>query len=238
MVKRRVALYLRQSQDRDGTGYGIDRQREDVTKLAAAQGWQVVAEFVDNDVSALSRKPRPAFVEMMARVDMGEFDVIAARHMDRLLRRLAELESVLERCQKTNTAIVTAADGVDTSNDGGRLVARILSSVAQGEVERKGARQRSAVAQAAKQGRWCGGRRAFGYEKDGVSVREAEAIIVKQGYADVLAGESLSEIARRWNAAGFTTGQGRSWTRNAVKDVLCNPRNAGLRRHRAPEEPQ
>ena len=51
--------------------------------------------------------------------------MIVARHMDRLLRRLAEFESVLERCQKTKTAIVTAADGVDTSTDGGRLVARI-----------------------------------------------------------------------------------------------------------------
>jgi len=234
---KRVAIYLRQSQDRDGTGYGIDRQREDVSKLVAAQGWQVVAEFVDNDVSALSRKPRPAFTDMMARVDAGEFDVIAARHMDRLLRRLAELESVLERCQVTKTAIVTAADGVDTSSDGGRLVARILSSVAQGEVERKSARQRSAVAQAAKQGRWCGGRRAFGYEGDGVTVREDEAVLIKQGYTDVLAGESLGEVARRWTASGFTTTQGLSvWNRGAVKDVLTNPRNAGLRRHRSPED--
>jgi site-specific DNA recombinase len=234
---KQVAIYLRQSQDRDGTGYGIDRQREDVSKLVAAQGWQVVAEFVDNDVSALSRKPRPAFTDMMARVDAGEFDVIAARHMDRLLRRLAELESVLERCAKTHTAIVTAADGVDTSSDGGRLVARILSSVAQGEVERKSARQRSAVAQAAKQGRWCGGRRAFGYEKDGVTVREGEAVLIKQGYADVLAGESLGEIARRWTASGFMTTQGLSvWNRGAVKDVLTNPRHAGLRRHRSPED--
>lgn len=175
-------------------------------------------------------------VERRRRVDAREFDVIAARHMDRLLRRLAELESVLERCRKTGTAIVTAADGVDASSDGGRLVARILSSVAQGEVERKSARQRSAVAQAAKQGRWCGGRRAFGYEPDGVTVHEDEAVIIKQGYADVLAGESLSEIARRWNAAGFTTGQGKPWSRYAVKDVLTNPRNAGLRRHRSPED--
>jgi DNA invertase Pin-like site-specific DNA recombinase len=234
---KRVAVYLRQSQDRDGTGYGIDRQREDVAKLVAAQGWKVIDEFVDNDVSALSRKPRPAFNDMMRRVDAGEFDVIAARHMDRLLRRLAELESVLERCQRTNTAIVTAADGVDTESDGGRLVARILSSVAQGEVERKSARQRSAVAQAAKQGRWVGGRRAFGFEIDGVTVRDDEAALIKQGYADVLAGESLREIARRWTAAGFSTTQGRDiWIASSVKDVLTNPRAAGLRRHRTADD--
>jgi len=38
---------------------------------------------------------------MMACVDAGDFDVIVARHMDRLLRRLAEFESVLERCTAT-----------------------------------------------------------------------------------------------------------------------------------------
>src|SRR5436190_17904798 len=113
----RAAIYLRQSQDRAGDGLGVDRQRDDVLRLVKARGWTVAGEFVDNDVSALSRKPRPQFSAMMAAVDRGEFDVIVARHMDRLLRRLAELEQVLERCQATKTAIVTAADGVDTSSD-------------------------------------------------------------------------------------------------------------------------
>ena len=58
---------------------------------------------------------------MLACVDAGDFDVIVARHMDRLLRRLAEFESVLERCTATKTAIVTAADGVVSgAGPGGR----------------------------------------------------------------------------------------------------------------------
>ncbi|UXA08672.1 recombinase family protein [Mycobacterium sp. SMC-2] len=232
----RAAVYLRQSQDRSGEGLGIDRQREDCQKLIEARGWKVVAEFVENDVSATSRKPRPQFSAMMKRVDAGDFDVIVSRHMDRLLRKLSELESVLERCEAHKAAIVTAADGVDTSTDGGKLVARILSSVAQGEVERKGARQKSAAIQAAQMGKWIGGRRAFGYEPDGITVRDTEAAMIRQGYADVLAGMSLAEIARRWNAAGFVSGQGNPWQRHTVKEVLTNPRNAGLRRHRAQDD--
>lgn len=232
----RVAIYLRQSQDRTGEQLGIDRQREDCLKLIAARGWTLAAEFIDNDVSATSRKPRPQFNAMMRGVDAGEFNVIVTRHMDRLLRRLAELEMVLERCQKAKTTIVTAADGVDTGTDGGRLVARLLSSVAQGEVERKSARQRSAVAQAAKQGRWVGGRRAFGFDDDGVTVREDEAALIKQGYAEALAGESLAQIAKHWNEAGAITPQGNPWKRHAIRDVLTNPRYAGLRRHRPQED--
>jgi hypothetical protein len=52
----------------------------------------------------------------------------------------------------------------------------------------------------------------------------------------VLAGESLGEVARRWAAAGFITTQGKQWKRHAVKDVLTNPRNAGLRRYRTAED--
>ncbi|OOL30787.1 hypothetical protein GQ85_17735 [Rhodococcus rhodochrous] len=229
----RVVAYLRQSQDRDGNEYGISRQRDDVTRLVEARGWTVAEEYVDNDTSATSRKPRPAFDAMMDAVDRGEIDVIVSRHVDRLLRRLSELEHVLERCAPHGTTIVTAADGVDTSTDGGRLVARILASVGQGEVERKSARQKSAMAQAAAQGRWVGGRRAFGYESDGVTIRPDEAAAVRAGYAAVLAGEPLTDIARAWNAAGFTTTQaGGAWERSSVRDVLLNARNAGLRRHR------
>ena len=199
--------YLRQSQDRNGDGLGVDRQREDVQRLIESRGWTVAAEFVDNDVSALSRKPRPEFVKMMAGVDAGEFDVIVARHMDRLLRRLAEFESVLERCQKTKTAIVTAADGVDTSTDGGRLVARILSSVAQGEVERKSARSAQ---------RPCRLRTGpLGRRPPRVRIRSRRRHCARRrGRSDQTGlrrrarGRVAGEIARRWNAAGFITSQG------------------------------
>lgn len=234
----RVAAYLRQSMDRDGNEYGIERQRKDVETLVAQRGWTIVETFVDNDVSATSRKPRPAFDRMMQLVDEGGVDVIVSRHVDRLLRKLAELESVMERCQAHGVVIVTASDGVDTSTDGGRLVARILASVGQGEVERKSARQKSATAQAAAQGRWIGGRRAFGYEADGVTIRPGEAEAIREGYAMILAGEPVTAVMRAWNDRGLKSTQNKrdgspnTWARGGTRDVLLNPRNAGLRRHR------
>ncbi|MCS4254944.1 DNA invertase Pin-like site-specific DNA recombinase [Rhodococcus erythropolis] len=229
----RVAVYLRQSQDREGNEYGISRQRDEVMRLVAARGWTVVGEFVDNDVSATNRKPRPQFDAMMKAVDDGQIDVIVSRHVDRLLRKLAELESVIARCEPHGTTIVTAADGVDTSTDGGRLVARLLASVGQGESERRSARQLSAITQAAEQGRWIGGRRAFGYEADGKTIRPDEAAAVLAGYHAILAGEPVTAVVSAWNAAGFTgTQSGEPWGRSGVRDVLLNARNAGLRRHR------
>lgn len=227
----RVALYLRQSMDRTGEEEGVDRQRDDAMRMINARGWTVVREYIDNDVSASSKKPRPQFVDMMKHVDDGAIDVIVSKHMDRLLRQPIELEDVLQRCEKIGAWIVTSADGIDTSTDGGRTVARIMVSIAKGEMERKGARHKAANKQAAEAGKWSGGRRPFGYEKDGMTICESEAALVRQGYADVLAGVSLSEISRRWVAAGGLTTQGKQWRPTSVKDVLTNPRHAGLRRY-------
>lgn len=114
-------------------------------------------------------------------------------------------------------------------------MARILASVARGEVERKSTRQRLASAQAAKQGRRVGGRRPFGYEADGATVRQVEAAAIRAGYESVLAGVPLAGVARDWNERGLTPGQLRrdgrssSWRHDNVRACLLNARNAGIR---------
>lgn len=225
----RWSVYVRISEDRTGEEWGVERQLRDIHQaISGRDSNPEVTEFIENDVSAYKKRPRPRFEEMMRRVEAGDFDVICAKHMDRLLRRLLELEETLERCEATGTYIITTHDGVDTSTEGGRLVARILASVAQGEVERKKARQVSAFKQAAEQGRWTGGRRPFGYEFDG-SERLSEAQLVRLAYASVLSGASLHSIATDWNEKGVKTTVGNKWTGTTVRQMLVKPRYAGLR---------
>jgi site-specific DNA recombinase len=225
-------VYLRQSLDRTGSGAAVDRQREDCLKLCAERGWEVARIWTDNDVSASSRKPRPAYTAMLAAVERGEAGIVVAWHVDRLTRRLTELEQLIELAQGTGLRIATVTGDVDLSTDAGRLVGRILASVARGEVERKGARQKRAQQQAAQQGRPAGGRRAFGYSRNGQDVVEAEAHHVRQAYAEVLTGASLKGIAKRWNDAGLVTTAGNPWRHDNVRGVLLNARNAGLRTYR------
>src|SRR3954462_5072758 len=101
----RTFVYLRQSLDRTGSGAAVDRQREDCLKLCADRGWEVVRTFVDNDVSASSRKPRPRYTEMLAAVQAREAEVIVAWHVDRLTRRITELEDLIELSQSTGLRI-------------------------------------------------------------------------------------------------------------------------------------
>jgi len=228
----RALVYTRQSLDRTGSGAAVDRQREDCRKLCTERGWTIVREFSDNDVSASSSKPRPAYQQMLAAVERGEAEVIVAWHVDRLTRKLTELEALIELSARSGVRIATVTGDLDLTTDAGRLVGRILASVARGEVERKGARQRRAQQQAAQQGRPAGGRRPFGYGSDGITIAEGEAEALRAAYRTLLEGGSLKGIARRWNDASLLTTAGNRWNHSTVRSTLKNPRYAGRRTYR------
>jgi site-specific DNA recombinase len=228
----RAVVYLRQSLDRTGTGAAVERQRIDCEKLCADRGWEIVRRYVDNDTSASSTKARPQYQALLAALERGEAEVVVAWHVDRLTRKLTELEELIVLAERTGVRIATATGDVDLSTDSGRLVGRILASVARGEVERKGARQRRAQQQAAQAGKPAGGRRAFGYSADSMSINPAEAELVREAYRAVLEGASLSSIAADWNRVGVTTTAGNAWTHSTVRQVVANPRNAARRTYR------
>jgi len=229
---QRAFVYLRQSLDRTGTGAAVDRQREDCLKLCAERGWQVAHVYVDNDVSASARKPRPQYQSMLTAVEAGGAEIVVAWHVDRLTRRLTELEELIELAQRTGLRIAAVTGDLDLTTDAGRLVGRILASVARGEVERKGARQKRAQQQAAQLGRPAGGRRAFGYSADGLTVVEGEARHVREAYTAILQGASLKGLAKQWNDRGLVTTMGGPWRRDNLRTMLLNPRYAGLRAYR------
>jgi DNA invertase Pin-like site-specific DNA recombinase len=233
-----TVIYLRQSQDRTGEELGVSRQREDARKMAELRGWHVVAEHVDNDISAAGKRIRPGFEAVLTAVQDGLATCVVAWDMTRLTRNSRDRLRLLELGKRhgLTVAFVRGTD-LDLSTPAGRLTADILGSVAQHEVDQKSDRQRRAALQAAEQGRRIGGRRPFGYEPDGMTVREAEAAAVVSGFEAVLAGVALGRIAAEWNTRGLLTPQPRrdgspsAWTAQTIRAMFLNPRYAGLRSH-------
>ncbi len=152
-VSLRAAIYVRQSKDIAGIGAAVDRQRQNCERLCDERGWIVVDTLTDNDLSASSGRVRPGYERLLAMVDAGDLDVIVCWHVDRLTRRVIDLEDVITRCERAGTKVATVSGDLDLSTDAGRLVGRILASVARGEVERKSARQKRAALQSAEAGK-------------------------------------------------------------------------------------
>jgi len=224
----RAAVYTRISNDPKLQGLGVARQLDDCRALAGRLGWEVVAEFDDNDVSAFSGRRRPGFEAMLKAMAGGEFGALLCWHTDRLYRSMRDLERLIDIAESNRVQIRTVQGGdLDLSTSAGRMVARILGSVARQESEHTAERRKRANAQKAAAGAWVSANRCFGYTQDG-KLLEPEASMVRQAVADVLAGKSLRQIAREWNTTGVTGSRGHKFTGTNIRRMLINPRYAAI----------
>lgn len=230
----RAATYCRISDDRRGESLGVQRQRQDCAALVAGRGWDIVATFTDNDISAYSGRIRPAYVQLLDGIRAGLFDAVVAWHPDRLHRSPKELEEFISAVEANRVKVETVQAGQwDLSSPSGRLVARQLGSVARYESEHKAERVRRALEQRAELGR-PHGRRPYGWTREtcGEVVNPAEVAVV-EGIADrIIAGDSLRQITADLNRTGIPSPAGKPWGKNMVRHVVSRERNVGLRVHR------
>lgn len=227
----RAAIYTRVSRDLTGKGAAVARQEEDCRALAAARSMDVAVVFNDNDLSAYSGTPRPGYQALLAAIESSEVDIVLVWHTDRLYRRMQDLEEYISVCQaRAVPTLAVQAGPLDLATPSGRMIARTLGSVAQYESEQKAERQKRANFQRAMQGRHASTTRIFGYELDGLHLREDEASAVAAAYRSVLDGASLAAICRRLNSAGLRTSKkGNLWDSTVLSQLLRSPRYAGFR---------
>jgi DNA invertase Pin-like site-specific DNA recombinase len=227
----KAAIYTRISNDPTGQELGVTRQLDDCLTLADSLGWTVVDRFDDNDLSAYNGKRRPGFENMLAAMKAGEVDSLICWHVDRLYRSMKDLERLIDLAETHRVSIKTVQGGdLDLSTSAGRMVARILGSVARQESEHTSERRKRANAQKAASGKWQTANRPFGYTMSGEPL-EPEATMLKTAVADVLAGKSIKQVAREWNQTGVRGTRGFAFTAPNVRRLLVSPRYAALKAH-------
>lgn len=226
---RRAAVYVRISLDRTGGRLGVTRQATDCRRKAKSLGWQVVEVYEDNDQSASTTKPRPAYSRMLTAIEAGTVDAVVVWDLDRLHRRPIELERFLDLADRRQVALASVGGDVDLATSAGRLHARIMGNVARHEIEHKSERQRAANRQHAEAGRPPGGRRPFGYTRDGTAIVDTEAAEIRKAADALIGGASLRSIVRDLTDRAVTTTPGGPWRPTQLRRLLVNPRYAGQR---------
>lgn len=225
----KVALYARLSDDRNGVSTGIDRQVLACRQYADSRGWEIVEEFTDSDLSAFAKGVvRPEYDRMIARLD--EFDIVLVWKLDRLVRRFLEFARIWPMFEQHKVALVSATEPIDTSNAIGRIIVLMLVGFAELESENISLRQKAKQAEMRRQGRWHGGRRAFGLHSNGEELVEDEATLVREAAQRVIAGDSIAGIANDWNQRGITTAGGSRWRPSHLRRVLMAERLVGTDR--------
>jgi len=250
----RAALYARISEDMTGEAAGVDRQLHDARALAAARGWEVVAEFSDNSISALNGRHRPGYEHLMSQARGGKLDRIVVFHSSRLWRNRRERARDIDALAKMRVGIIAVkGPDLDLSTAYGRGLAGLLGEFDTMESEVKGERVTAAAADRARKGRPNG---ALGYGWTRVEGSEGrptyfehleQAVVVREITDRLLRGEALRAVTEHLNTAGIAppgvalsfrnkargngNEDGARWSKSSVKKLALRASNAGLRVH-------
>ena len=112
----RVAIYSRISDDRDGDRLGVERRAKACRVVAEANGWEVVDEYLDNDISAADNgggvKKRDEYDRMMRDAAGGRFERIMVDKYDRLFRSVSPSEEFMRAYRAAGLSEVWTESGV------------------------------------------------------------------------------------------------------------------------------
>jgi DNA invertase Pin-like site-specific DNA recombinase len=241
----RAAAYQRISEIlRAGDEHGVRNQLADQERTATARGYEIVLSVADNDISAFTGKHRPGYERVMTAVRNGEIDVILVFQTSRFWRNRSERAAGIEILRKAGVSIIaTRGPSLDLSTAYGRAMAGLLGEFDTMESEVKAERQEFAEHQAALAGLPRKGTpRPFGWLPDRVHADPAEAAAIADGCRAVLMGATVLSVARDWERRGLRPHQApygplreHPWTRTSVKEILANPRIAGIRVYKGTE---
>jgi site-specific DNA recombinase len=228
----RVGIYLRISDDKNGTQEATSRQREDLGKNAARQGFELV-EYEDVDLSASQRKVRrPQFERLLEDVRDGTIKGILTWRIDRLCRQPRDYVRLEDALEDSGAFLVATDEGIDTRDAVGRKLIwhRVLQ--AKEEAENISIRTRRAHEQIAKEGRYSGGGfRPFGYTLS-MEIIPEEAALIREAARRVLAGQSIRSICIDWEKREVMSSAGKHWQESPLRRLLMKPILAGKREHK------
>ncbi|GAA3894116.1 recombinase family protein [Streptomyces lacrimifluminis] len=230
--------YLRISDDREGTELGVQRQEEDIRKLAAQLGVTLVRIYCDNDISASTNSDeyRPDYEDMMGQLQAGPVKIVLSYTKARLTRKPEENERQIKlaRSYGVQYKYVRGYD-LDLTMSQNRRMDRIQNAMDAGTAEDLQELIVREKAQSARKGEWSGGQRTFGYGKvvgydpikekdiiDPYQVREEEVAALKDGKRWTLAGDSQFVCVRRWNDQGIKTTRAGQKTKYKGKESICD----------------
>lgn len=243
-VPLRPGLYKRISYDKLGLAEGVTRQDEDCELMRERMGWGPFGgRYDENDTSAYRKRKvrladgriafrviRPAFRQMLDDLEAGRIDGIVFYDMDRLARQPRDLEDLIDWVEYKKVPVKPVTGDIDLMTSGGRMLARMLVSVALKSSEDTSRRQARAAVQHAQQGKVVrGGPRRFGWQADGQTLVPAEAELLREIAQRVEQGENLTTIALDLQKRRIPTVGGKNWTRTALNNILRNPRLGGVR---------
>src|SRR3712207_1326008 len=112
----RAAAYIRVSSEEQLEGHSLDAQRRAIEQACAERGWQIVAWYADEGVSAHTDDvaKRPAFHRMIRDAEARRFDAVVVHKLDRFARSVVVALSTFKRLSDLGISFLSLSEqGMD-----------------------------------------------------------------------------------------------------------------------------
>ena len=193
------------------SGLGMAAQEAAIEQACEARGWQLAGIEKDNGATGTTTD-RPGLQRALDAIVAGEATALVVAKLDRLSRSVQDAAAIMDRAADECWHLVALDVNVDTSTAGGRLVAGVLSVVAQWETDVISERTTAALAELKAQGVVLG---------DPRRVPPETVARIKRWRSRRW---SLGKIAARLNAEQVPTARGGRWYASTVHGVLKRTR--------------
>lgn len=220
---KNVGIYLRVStEDQAREGFSLPEQRERLTKECELRGYTIIDYYQDAGISAKTGNHRPEFERMLEDAKNKKIDTIYAIKLDRISRSIYDMEKIMKFCEEYNIKIVCLYDDYNTATANGKMVARIMMSVSQNEIERTSERTKIGMDGALKAGH-IPGKVPYGYKKNGknLEVDPISSLVIKDIFDMYSKGNSyfiISEKLNKQKALNKT-----NWFDGTIRKIIMNP---------------
>lgn len=220
-TERRTVAYIRVStEDQATTGVSLEAQEARIGAYALAMGFEVSEVIRDAGASAKTLQ-RAGMVRLLEGVRSGATERVVILKLDRITRSTRDLAELLEIFAKSDAALVSVSESLDTKSAAGRLVVNMLGVVAQWEREAIGERTEAAL----------GHKRAnlkayaptpFGYRREGSDLiaDPLEQDALEEAIRLDCSGYSFRAIGRVLDARGVKPHRGTAWHASSVRAML------------------
>jgi site-specific DNA recombinase len=218
---RKTIAYVRVStEDQANHGVSIAAQEARIAAYCVAMGFDVSEVIRDAGESAKTLQ-RPGMARVLAGVGDGSINRIVVLKLDRLTRSTRDLADLLELFAKSDAALVSVSENLDTASACGRLILNVLGSVAQWEREAIAERTATALGHKRQQ-RKAYGATPFGYLRvgDALIPEPKEQAALEEAACMDRAGASFREIAARLTEIGVMPHRGKAWHASSVRAML------------------
>ena len=116
------------------------------------KGYEIYKLYKDAGISAKTGNTRPAFEELLQDIRDKKCNTIVVLKLDRLTRSVFDLEGIMNFLEENNAYLDCANEEINTTNSSGKMVARLLTTVSQNEIERTNERTKFGLSGAIKEG--------------------------------------------------------------------------------------